>query len=492
MQIALIHRCPPDACERKTRVIFFSARTAWVALAIGFGMVWLTVVAACAQAVNASNATSIEFAETLAKRSPDSKETERRIAGERQERFRMRVAIPDAVGEDVPSAFTARHNPGRNSRPASTPSPADQPGWSDGIILLVASLLLVGMLIGKLAPELLPSLKRQLSPSPFPLTQPANFPAPLRAEEEGVTAFFKAFQRTSPHAAPPTPAHLARSPVFGSPGQADRDNFPTTPPGVIAEFQARTEKLLLTQRGLLQEINRTSDPMGQHKMLAALRWEMHVLKGEAGEPGLLPVWQVASALEGLLKQLTDRPGNITASALRTIAESVDLLHDLCWSGLDPSLWTADPIRLLVVDQNASSRDVIARALTRGFNPPDLAEDAETALALATVQAYDVIFIDLQMPDPDGLKFCSKIHDIPPNRTAAVLFVTEQSDFETHAASTDGDGRDLIGKPFLTLEITLKVLTLALRGRLQASTQAVGAGPDAEDFITVTRQQPDSA
>ena len=300
-----------------------------------------------------------------------------------------------------------------------------------------------------------------------------------RVKEEGVTAFFKAVQ-TGPPAVPPPPALLARSPVFGSPGQAGPDNFPAQPPGAIAEFQARTEKLLLTQRGLLQEIDRTSDPMGRHKMLAALRWEMHVLKGEAGEPGPLPVWQVASALEGLLKQLTDRPGNVTASALRTVAEGVDLLHDLCRSGLDPSLWTGDPIRLLVVDHNASSRDVIARALTRGFNPPDLANDAEAALVLAAVQAYDVIFVDVQMPGSDGFQFCAKIHAIVPNRTAAVLFVTDQSDFETRAAPAPGDGSDLIGKPFLTLEITLKVLTLALRGRLQASAGAVGAGPDAED------------
>ena len=66
-------------------------------------------------------------------------------------------------------------------------------------------------------------------------------------------------------------------------------------------------------------------------MLAALRWELHVLKSEADLPELLPVWQIAFALEGLLKQLTDKLGNVTASALRTVAGGVDLLDDLCRS-----------------------------------------------------------------------------------------------------------------------------------------------------------------
>lgn len=201
-------------------------------------------------------------------------------------------------------------------------------------------------------------------------------------------------------------------------------------------------------------------------MLTALRWEMHIMKGETGLPLLLPVWQVAAALEGLLKQLTDKPGNVTYSTLRTVAGGVYLLNDLCESVPNLSGLTVHPIKLLVVDNNSISRNAIARALKRAFNPPDLAEDAEAALALATGQAYDVIFLDGKMSDMDGCEFCSRIHETVPNRTASVVFVTDQNDFDVHTASTLSGSSDLIGKPFLTFEITLKALTFALRGRLE--------------------------
>jgi FixJ family two-component response regulator len=44
-------------------------------------------------------------------------------------------------------------------------------------------------------------------------------------------------------------------------------------------------------------------------------------------------------------------------------------------------------------------------------------------------------------------------------------VTGHSDFETRAQVARNGGNDLLAKPFLTAEITVKTLTFALRGRL---------------------------
>ena len=64
---------------------------------------------------------------------------------------------------------------------------------------------------------------------------------------------------------------------------------------------------------------------------------MNSLKGEAGFPEALLVWQVASALEGLLKQFAEKTENVTPSTLRAVAGGVDLLDDLCVPGLRPDL-----------------------------------------------------------------------------------------------------------------------------------------------------------
>jgi CheY-like chemotaxis protein len=67
---------------------------------------------------------------------------------------------------------------------------------------------------------------------------------------------------------------------------------------------------------------------------------------------------------------------------------------------------------------------------------------------------------------DGFEVSSRIRDTVPNRATPVVFVTGQSDFDARAQMSRNGGNDLMGKPFLTSEITVKALTFALRGRLQ--------------------------
>ena len=93
-------------------------------------------------------------------------------------------------------------------------------------------------------------------------------------------------------------------------------------------------------------------------------------------------------------------------------------------------------------------------------------DAEAALARINDQAYDVIFLDVQMPDMDGFELCIKIRETILNRRTPVVFVSSQGDFIARSRSMLSGGNDLMGKPFLTFEVTVKALALALHGRLR--------------------------
>ena len=227
--------------------------------------------------------------------------------------------------------------------------------------------------------------------------------ARVRAEEEAFGEFLKVF-RIGPAAPPRTDL----------PGKEDPLN----------EFYARAKERLVTQRKLLQDIGRESGDPVRQQMLTKLYFEMGVLKDEAGFPEALPVWQAASALEGLLKQLTEKIRNVTPSTLRTVAGGLDLLDDLCVPGLPPDLLTDRPLRFLVVDDDRISRQALSHSLEKAFSQPDLAVDGEAALAQATQQAYDVIFLDVQMPGMDGFELCTKIRDTVPNRATPVVFVTQ--------------------------------------------------------------------
>ena len=333
------------------------------------------------------------------------------------------------------------------------------PTASSGNILqrlfFAAAFAFTGVLIvQRFAPHVLVDINQRLNPwAPAPAAR-TGLSAKVRAEEEAFAGFLKAF-RVGPVA----------SPRVDLPGKDGR----------CSEFYARMKERLIMQRKLLHDIGRESGDPARQKLLTNLHFEMGVLKGEAGFPEVLPVWQAASALEGLLEQLTEKIRNVTPSTLRTVAGGLDLLDDLCVPGLPPDLLTDRPLRFLVVDDDLISRHALSLSLKKAFSQPDLAVDGETALAQTASQAYDVIFLDVQMPGMDGFELCTKIRDTVPNRATPVVFVTIQSDFDARCKSTLSGGNDLMGKPFLTFEVTVKALTLALHGRLAGRTPETAPG-----------------
>jgi len=304
----------------------------------------------------------------------------------------------------------------------------------------------------------------------LPSTAPGSS-ANIRAEDAALAEFVAAFQ------VGPSAAARAASPDAGPRPRSDS----------LSEFFARAPMRFGQLRKLVQEIGRAPNQEPRRTMLADLQREISALKGEAGVPHLLPLWQMAVALEGLVKQLTGSTANVTPSTLRTVAGGVDLLENLCIPGLKPDLLTNPPLRILAVDDDPVSRNAVSLALRKALNPPELAESGEAALAMANAQAYDLVFLDVEMTGLDGFEVCTRIHQTPPNRATPVVFVTCHSDFESRARSTLSGGSDLIGKPFLTFEITVKALTLSLRRRLRGGSQSAdfceltpGASPPEND------------
>ena len=173
---------------------------------------------------------------------------------------------------------------------------------------------------------------------------------------------------------------------------------------------------------LLENIGQTSDGAARQGFLAELHQEALCLKEDASHPELLLVGQMASALAGLLKQLTNKMGNVTASTLRPVASGVESLASLCQPGLKADLVNNPPLRFLVVDDDQISRMAVSFALKRALGPPDLAEHGEGALVLANQHAYDVIFLDVQMPRMDGFELCTRIHQTALNATTPMLKV----------------------------------------------------------------------
>jgi CheY-like chemotaxis protein len=438
------------------QLICWTARVLWIRPQI-FG---LTLGLGCVQL----NAASNNYAAGFETPPPGFAQQEdlQRIIKERQELYRKRVQIPDAVAGDAPKAADANLAYGRQMTMAPAPTATTAPGIFFKLCFFTATFFFCAFFIAKkFAPQVLAGIWERFDWALAPVAE-RIFPAKIRSEEEAFAEFLTEF-------------HV---------GPASRTSSESPDP--LKEFFARATELLGRQRTLLREINKEPGSVARQKKLASLCAELEMLKDGAVFPETLPVWQLASALEGFLKQLIEKMGNVNASTLRTVGGALDLLGNLCAPGIQPDVLTGRPLKFLVVDDDLISRQALSLSLNRAFSQPDLAVDGEAAMIRANQQAYDAIFLDVQMPGMDGFELCLKIRETVLNRTTPVVFVSSQCDFDARARSTLTGGNDLMGKPFLTFEITVKALTLALSGRLRdfpQTFQALEPGGDSARTVT---------
>jgi CheY-like chemotaxis protein len=235
---------------------------------------------------------------------------------------------------------------------------------------------------------------------------------------------------------------------------------------LLDEFFAEAPEYLNRIRNTLPEVGRAVEAAEKQKCFMAMAEQIGLLKNKADRWDLRPVWQLTSALELLVKRLADKCKEATPSTLRTVAHAVDLLGEIAVPGIRPDLIINPPISVLAVDDDPLCLRAVVFALQKADITPEIAADGERAVALAGEKYYDVIFMDIQMPGIDGLQASARIRETKKNQTTPIVFVTVQSDFHTRAKSSLMGGTDLMAKPFLMFEITVKALMLAMRKRLQ--------------------------
>jgi DNA-binding response OmpR family regulator len=119
-----------------------------------------------------------------------------------------------------------------------------------------------------------------------------------------------------------------------------------------------------------------------------------------------------------------------------------------------------------VDDEDSAIKAIAYALEKAKLKSHGVTDPLRALDLLLENRFDLIILDVGMPNMDGFEFCSKVRTLSAYKKTPVIFVTSLNDFETRANSTMSGGNDFIAKPFLFIELATKAVVHVLRARLE--------------------------
>jgi DNA-binding response OmpR family regulator len=249
--------------------------------------------------------------------------------------------------------------------------------------------------------------------------------------------------------------------VIAAPEQTDTQLLKKT---TIEGFGATLSSL----RGLLRSTVKADNEAARIPKLQELYREVHALNCNAGITGMLPIAQMADAFEALLKELHEKPKSINASTLRTIASSIDFLGVL-FDSASLHRWPELPApNILVVDDDAISRRAITHALEKARLKCVSLEDSTAAFELLSKSHFDLIFLDVDMPEMNGFELCTKVRTLEAHKKTPVVFVTSLNDFESRTNSTMSGGTDFIAKPFLFMELAVKALLYVLRRHISSA------------------------
>ena len=118
-----------------------------------------------------------------------------------------------------------------------------------------------------------------------------------------------------------------------------------------------------------------------------------------------------------------------------------------------------PLRLLLADDNVVNQKVGAGMLKRfGYSVDVVANGAEVLRALDT-QSYDLIFLDLQMPEMDGFEAARQVRSRWSSRESArprMIAMTSSASQADRDLSIEAGMDDYISKPF-TVDTLRKAL-----------------------------------
>lgn len=129
-------------------------------------------------------------------------------------------------------------------------------------------------------------------------------------------------------------------------------------------------------------------------------------------------------------------------------------------------------RILVVDDEAKIRNVVKEYAKVSGYECDEAEDGQVAIDMITKNDYDVVILDIMMPNLDGYTACKeikKIKDVP------IIMLSARTDEIDKLLGFEMGVDDFVTKPFSPKELMARVKVVSSRTRTKVHTKYVYEG-----------------
>ncbi len=118
------------------------------------------------------------------------------------------------------------------------------------------------------------------------------------------------------------------------------------------------------------------------------------------------------------------------------------------------------MRILVVEDESKIASLVKRSLEEEGHKISVAMDGETALSMARSHSFDLIVLDLMLPDISGLEVCKRLR--LDGIQSFIIMLTALSSTENVIQGLDVGADDYLGKPFRIAELQARVRTLGRR------------------------------
>jgi heavy metal response regulator len=118
------------------------------------------------------------------------------------------------------------------------------------------------------------------------------------------------------------------------------------------------------------------------------------------------------------------------------------------------------MRLLLVEDEKNVAAFIRKGLEEEFYTVDVAEDGASGCAMAEANSYDLLILDLMLPEMNGMEICRRLRG--KGRKVPVLMLTAVDSVSSKVQGLESGADDYLTKPFAFSELVARVKALLRR------------------------------
>jgi two-component system sensor histidine kinase/response regulator len=115
-------------------------------------------------------------------------------------------------------------------------------------------------------------------------------------------------------------------------------------------------------------------------------------------------------------------------------------------------------KILIVDDISKNIQILGNILAQRNYNIAYAQSGTEALKICEMQHFDLILLDIMMPEMDGYEVCARLKDNPKTKEIPIIFLTAKADMESIVKGFDVGGQEYITKPFNSAELLARVQT----------------------------------